>query len=141
VAYPMSQMGQSLQICGACSMSALHPIATESPRRKGRARGLPCCSVQQIRQLGEVRGRVAGLVPGEQLGRCAPAGLILEIEIPERLAGAIADDDPDSCAAANVPAYFHRPSAAARQAGGACVRCLVPSFHEGKLLRQLPVLP
>ncbi len=36
-------------------MSALHPIATESPQRKGRARSLPCCSVQQIRQLGEVR--------------------------------------------------------------------------------------
>ena len=44
--------GQSLQICGARGMSALHPIATESLQCKGRARGLPCCSVQQIRQLG-----------------------------------------------------------------------------------------
>ena len=42
---------------------------------------------QQLWQLGEVHRRAAGLVLGEQLGRRAPAGLVVEIEIAERLAG------------------------------------------------------
>ena len=44
---------------------------------------------QQPRQLGEVHRRPPCLVLGQQLGRRAPAGLVLEIEITERLSGGV----------------------------------------------------
>ena len=74
-------------------MSALHPIATELLQRKGRTRGLPCCSVQQLRQFGEVRRHPPRFVPGEQINRRALTWLVLEIEIAERLPRAVADDE------------------------------------------------
>jgi len=40
-------------------------------------------------QLGEVRRHAAGLVAGEQLGRRAPPGFVLEIEIPKCLPGGV----------------------------------------------------
>ncbi len=46
---------------------------------------------QQLRQLGEVRRQPPRLVPGEQLGRRAPTGFLLEIKIRERLPGGVAD--------------------------------------------------
>ncbi len=42
---------------------------------------------QQLRQLGEVHRQPARLVPGQQLGRRAPTGLVREVKIAERLAG------------------------------------------------------
>jgi len=33
------------------------------------------------------------LVAGEPLGRCTASGLVLEIEMPQRLAGGVADDE------------------------------------------------
>ena len=39
--------------------------------------------VREFRQLREVHRHAAGLVPGEQIGRRAPTGLVLEIEISE----------------------------------------------------------
>ncbi len=50
-------------------------------------------ATQLLWQLGEVRRHTAGLIPGEQLRRRAPTGLVLEIEIAERLPGAIADNE------------------------------------------------
>jgi len=49
--------------------------------------------MQQLRQLGEVHRHPPRLVLGEQLGRWSSAGLLLEIEIAERLPGAVADDE------------------------------------------------
>jgi hypothetical protein len=40
---------------------------------------------QQLRQLGDVGGDAPGFVAGEELGRCAPARLILEVDVGERL--------------------------------------------------------
>ncbi len=48
---------------------------------------------QHLRQLGEVRRHSSRLVASEQLGRRSPAGLILEVEIGERLPGTVADDE------------------------------------------------
>ena len=45
----------------------------------------------QLPQLGEVRRQPPRLVAGEQLGRRAPTGLLLEVEIAERLPGIVAD--------------------------------------------------
>ena len=48
---------------------------------------------QQLRQLGDVGGDAPGLVAGEQLGRCAAARLLLEIDVGERLPVGVADDE------------------------------------------------
>jgi len=48
---------------------------------------------QQLRQLGEVHRHAAGFVVGQALGRWAPTGLILEIEIAERLPGGVLHDE------------------------------------------------
>ena len=50
-------------------------------------------SAQQLRQLGEVCRRPPRLVAGEQLRRRSPTGLVLEVEVAERLPGAVADDE------------------------------------------------
>ena len=50
-------------------------------------------SAQQLRHLGEARRHPLGLVLGEQLGSRAPTGLVLEIEIAQRLPGRIADNE------------------------------------------------
>jgi hypothetical protein len=50
----------------------------------------PAC---QLRQLGDVGGDAPGLVAGWQLGRRAPTGLFLEIDVGERLTGGVADDE------------------------------------------------
>ncbi|MGC2632020.1 MAG: hypothetical protein WA265_19030, partial [Rhodomicrobium sp.] len=61
----------------------------ESQQARSTQWGLPFARLyertQQLRQLGELRRHAAGLVPREQLGRRAPTGLVLEIEIAERL--------------------------------------------------------
>ena len=49
--------------------------------------------LQQVRQLGEVRRHAPHLVAGQQLGRRAATGLLLEIEISERLTVLVADDE------------------------------------------------
>ena len=48
---------------------------------------------QYFKQLGGVRGDPPGLVAGEELGRRAPARLLLEIDVGERLPVAIANDE------------------------------------------------
>ena len=53
--------------------------------------------------LGEVYRHAAGLVAGEQLGRRAPSGLVLEIEVAERLSILVTDDE------AGVVLLFDRP--------------------------------
>jgi hypothetical protein len=47
----------------------------------------------QLRQLGDVGGDAPGFVAGEEVRRCATAGLVLEIDVGERLPVVIADDD------------------------------------------------
>jgi hypothetical protein len=48
---------------------------------------------QQLRQLRHVGGEAQRLVAGEQLGRRSPAGLILEIDVGERLLVRVPDDE------------------------------------------------
>jgi len=48
---------------------------------------------QQLRQLGDVCGDAPRLVAGEQLGRRAASRLILEVNVGERLAAVVADDE------------------------------------------------
>jgi hypothetical protein len=52
---------------------------------------------QYFKHLGGVRGDPPGLVAGEELGRRAPTGRILEIDVGERLAGSVADDEALGC--------------------------------------------
>ena len=47
----------------------------------------------QLRQLGDVGGDPPGLLAGEQLGRCPPSRLILEIDVGERLPVVVADNE------------------------------------------------
>jgi hypothetical protein len=55
--------------------------------------GLFFCGKARLRQLGEVRRHPPRLVAGKHLGHRSPTGLLLEIEIAERLAGTVADDE------------------------------------------------
>jgi hypothetical protein len=48
---------------------------------------------QQIWQLGDIRRDAPGLVTRKQLGRRAPAGLVLEIDVSEHLLVGVTDDD------------------------------------------------
>jgi hypothetical protein len=48
---------------------------------------------QQLRQLGDVGGDAPGVVVGGQVSRRAPTGLVLEVEVTERLPVGIADDE------------------------------------------------
>ena len=48
---------------------------------------------QQLRQLGDVDGDAPGLVAGEEMRRRAPAPLLLEIDVGERLPVGVADDE------------------------------------------------
>ena len=68
-------------------MSVADAVAGSEPASTSSAQA------EQLRQLGEVRRREAGLVPGEQLGRRASTGLVLKIEITERLPVRVADDE------------------------------------------------
>ncbi len=47
----------------------------------------------QTRQPGDVGGDSPGLVIGEQFGRRASSGLVIEVDVGERLAVAVADDE------------------------------------------------
>ena len=49
--------------------------------------------LQQLRQLGDVGGDAPRLVAGEEVGGSAPAGLLLEIDVGERLPVGVADDE------------------------------------------------
>jgi hypothetical protein len=84
------------------------------------------------RQLGEVRRHAARLVPGEQLGRRAPTGLVLEIEIAERLPGAVADNE------AGVVRLLDRPGPAESGGlpSGPIFFCLSPHRWRGGILGQ-----
>ena len=46
----------------------------------------------QLRQLGEIDRHPPRLVAGQAIGRRAPTGLVLEIEIGERLPGDVAHE-------------------------------------------------
>ena len=48
---------------------------------------------QQLPQLGDVGGDAPGLVAGEEVCRRATAGLLLEIDVGERLPVGVADDE------------------------------------------------
>jgi hypothetical protein len=48
---------------------------------------------QKVRQLGDIGGDAPGLVAGEQVRRRATAGLLLEIDVGERLTAGVADDE------------------------------------------------
>ena len=69
---------------------------------------------QQLRQLGDVRGDAPSLISGEQLGRSSPAGLLLEIEVGERVAAMIADDE------AGVGSADHRAAGPERYREPSC---------------------
>ena len=58
---------------------------------------------QYPQQLGKIDRHAARLVAGEQLGRRAPTGLVLEIEIAERLPGGVLHDE------ARIVIFFDRP--------------------------------
>ena len=62
--------------------------AIKSPRLQGFF-----CKAQQLRQLGDVGGNAPGLVAGEQVCRRTASGLVLEIEMPQRLPSRVADDE------------------------------------------------
>ena len=66
----------------------------ESPHNELLRREAAALSVsQQPRQLGDVGGDSPGLVIGEQFGRRASSGLVIEVDVGERLAVAVADDE------------------------------------------------
>src|SRR5271169_2706069 len=50
-------------------------------------------ALEQLRQLGDVGGDLARLIACQQLGYRTPAGVILEIDVRERLAFPIPHDD------------------------------------------------
>jgi hypothetical protein len=56
-------------------------------------RALRLSPPQQLWQLGEVRRHPPGLVAGEEVRRRATAGLVLEVDVGERLPVGIADDE------------------------------------------------
>jgi hypothetical protein len=56
-------------------------------------RGAQRLSPEQLRQLGDVRRDPPRLIAGQQLRRRSPAGLILEIDVGERLAGVVLHDE------------------------------------------------
>ncbi|MGO9681155.1 MAG: NAD(P)-binding domain-containing protein [Beijerinckiaceae bacterium] len=99
----------------------VEPLAG-SPRRAtthhlwpSGASGLP---PQQLRRLGEVRRQPPRFVPGQQLGRRAPTGLVLEVEIPERLPGGVLHDEARIVVLLDDP----RRREAARERYGAATR-------------------
>jgi len=68
-------------------------------QRSYAARGLFLCALadsvlprQQLRQLGDVGGDAPRFVLGQQVGRCTPPRLLLEVEVAERLPVLVADD-------------------------------------------------
>jgi hypothetical protein len=61
--------------------------------RAAQAAAVLGATLQQLRQLGDVRGDAPGLVAGEQLGRRPPCRLLLEIDVGERLPVGVADDE------------------------------------------------
>ena len=50
---------------------------------------VPQLGAQQLRQLGDVDRKPPRLVPSEPLHRHAPAGLVLEIDVGERISDAV----------------------------------------------------
>jgi hypothetical protein len=48
---------------------------------------------QQLRRHGDVGGDAPGLIAGKQVRRRAPSGLILEIDVGERLPVGVADNE------------------------------------------------
>ncbi len=79
---------------------------------------------QHLRQLGEVRRHSSRLVASEQLGRRSPAGLILEVEIGERLPGTVADDE------AGVVRLIDRPGRREAAPGGIALRRYSFGFYD-----------
>ena len=73
-----------------------------------------------LRQLGDVGGDAAGLVARQQIGGRAPAGVLLEVDIGERVAFAVLDDEGGGVRLLNVP---RRRKAARRHAVILTVRC------------------
>ena len=73
---------------------------------------------KQLRQLGEVDLQPARLVPREQIGSRAPAGLLLIVEIAELLSVLVADDE------AGVIHLVDGPGR--REAAAGCHACFVP---------------
>jgi hypothetical protein len=74
---------------------------------------------QQLRQLGEVRRHATRLVLGQQVRRRTSSGLVLEVEVAERLSVLVAEDearivvlldDPRRREAASGPDYVRRLS-------------------------------
>src|SRR5581483_2592574 len=61
-----------------------------------RALGIYSCfsaALQQVRQLGDIRRDAPRLVLGHELGSRSPAGLLLVIDIRQRLPVGVADDE------------------------------------------------
>ena len=73
---------------------------------------------KQLRQLGEVDLQPARLVPREQIGSRAPAGLLLIVEIAELLSVLVADDE--------AGVYSSRRWSRAAGSGGGMSRLLRP---------------
>src|SRR5690349_25167224 len=61
-------------------------FATLAHRKIGLTR------LQELRRLSDVGGDAPRLVPGHQIRRCAPAGLVLEIDVGEGVTVGVADD-------------------------------------------------
>ena len=109
-----------------------HPVAiwtgrnalwTISPLRRGCGSFISGATWQ----LGEVHRHPPRLIPGEQLCRRSAAGLILEIEIRQRLPGVVADDET------GVVGLLDRPGReAARDAGFRIRITLVDKAAEGE---------
>jgi hypothetical protein len=81
-----SRPGKSLSLIQAQNGALMGDRATQAAAVLG-------ATLQQLRQLGDVRGDAPGLVAGEQLGRRPPCRLLLEIDVGERLPVGVADDE------------------------------------------------
>ncbi len=86
---PVSQLdNKGAEVAGSSPVARL-----PTTHFSGRVRGRVPTAGAQLRQLGEIDRQPPRPVPGQQLGRRAPTGLVLEIEIRGRLAGGVADDE------------------------------------------------
>ena len=74
--------------------SSRHERADLEGPAPGQGRPLVVSGVaQQLRQLGDVHGDAPRFIAGEQLRGRAPTGLLLEIDVGERLPVGVADDE------------------------------------------------
>jgi hypothetical protein len=65
--------------------------------------------LEQLRQLGKVGRNPARFVAGQEIARCTPAGLLLEIDVGKRLAAVVADNEATPVEFFDIPRRREAP--------------------------------